>query len=522
MQRLPHSTGLAMTPLIRFVSAFFFCIACMLVSSRTHAEMPSTPIHCSQAAPESPNDNAGAPDVIAFFACGLHRPSSPPGINKSTTQALNLQTISINAEASTLESSWTEIPVSRRQIGKINYSSTVATNRAHANNLGQSTAVIAGEKFTLIMSMAGLRVMNNQSEQWGFSPVISANNVRAHNMMPDETHNAFWLYGMGLFELDIATGNIFSYQPKGQSLGIIQTISGNGPELWIAAENGLFMLNKISRKLFYITSLSNQNPGLTSLSLQENNGVSSAWALCSSSCVMRILSHPQEGLRITRYALPGQWRLSDPIMHNGSLWLLASQNAGKSFYLSQLNDQDGRLVFKTSKIKLFSLKQTGAKLLGSAYENMYYIDTVSAQANLLSGDIATDGATALGKRILFTGASYVHSEGTAAATRYIMDISKGWQSPSHILAYEGWASKQPMNMFDYLPSVFDYSSNSHNIWLLLSLGRNVGSNTIIPARYDRIKNQFHIYRLKQTSIDINSPFYLTKETVIVPNKGPYE
>lgn len=431
---------------------------------------------------------AEARPAFERFMCGLYAvPRAPAPELVPTGASVDLGWKAPGGALKPLvKPNWRELATTVELVDTVNFKTPPKIDFSAFGNLAQPASLVVGEQVVWLVTPGGARVYDGKRRLWSFTPPLHAGEVRPRDVAVDEAAGSAWFFGRELFRYDLAEHRVYRIKPAKRSFRVIRKVAPAAGGLWLATDGGPFWYD--ARRQVLLQLHDDESPVAAPQS-QVAAFADSAWFAGGDGRLLKVIGGdpPRAAFGPPTGKLPP----IELVARQDGLWFLASQDHGRSFQLATV-DREGRLSH--SGLTLFNLRESEGVLVGAAHDLLYRIDPASRSATTIAADIVSIGGLALGKRVLFTGASYVNSRSTDAVGRYVLDLSKGWQTPGRRLAFEGWGPQQSREMFEYAPPLLETAGNRREIWFLIAGNPdNPLFDRSFAVRYDRLNSQAEVF-----------------------------
>lgn len=381
-----------------------------------------------------------------------------------------------------------DVAITAELVDTINFTAPPKIDFAAFSNLAQPASMTVGENAVWLVTPGGLRVFDAKSKRWSFTPKVSTEQVRPKDVILDSQGGSVWLFGKDLYQYEMAAHRIYRYKAPAKLFHVIRKVAPVANGLWLATDGGAFFFDTKRKAL---QQLQADSKPVTLAFSQVAAGRSGVWFASGEAHLLRIQRN-SDRLSVQMSGALGGLPPIELVARDSGLWMLHTQDQGRSYQLATVSASD--LALTTSRARLYSLRETDGQMLASAYDKLFRVDTENRKLVQVNADIAAIGSLALGKRVLFSGVSYVNSRSTGSVGRYVLDLSKGWQQPASRIMFEGWSSKQSSDIFAYLPALLETGVNQREVWFLIA--DNLGSprfDRTVAARYDKRSGRAEVF-----------------------------
>lgn len=472
-----------------------------------------------------PREDAGLNDLLTVrrFLCSMYLEKPRPLLlNSRSPKPLALKPGETASFAPLSVATLVDVVTLPELLDTVDFSHASLITPMMFRNLGQVASLTAGNSGAWLLTPGGLKVFDSATQRWSFTTAVTTEDVRPRDMLLDEAGDSLWLYGRSLYQYRLRTHELLRYRTPGKPFTVIRKIAATRNSMWLATDRGAFFLDKQRMKLQQLRT--EGSAGSVTLTQVAVNPDGEAWFAAADSRLLHVRHNAGGKLTVEQSKTLSSVPPVELVARNDGLWMLVSRDNGKSYVLAKLASATADARLLTGSDTLYSLRESGGTLFASAYDSLYLIDTAQNRLQELNADVATLGNMALGKRILFTGASYVQSSSTASVSRSVVDLSKGWQQPMAALAFEGWSTQQPMHLYTDLPEIVESASTPADLWFLLA--HNLTGKQFAPLlalRYERKRKLLHFYVEAWSVSQSGKQAYTVRDySILVRQTAPFQ
>lgn len=342
-------------------------------------------------------------------ARGAANPATPITIEKTFALALS-------ANSSALPEA---VPMSWQPVATLEFDS-LADRAVTGSATSQNSEPVRTGFLAWRVSPEGTQVKDVRTGQSASISNLTSSDVRPRSIVYDERLGTVWFYGETLYRYRMASRTLERLQLHGEAFRAIRK-AVNGPSgLWLAAGNGIFVLDKNSVSLKKI-----RNAGADGASIINAAATGKEiWFATAGARLVRITDNaPDQPLVAISARLPGD--TAEMIIASSTLWVLLSDKHGDHYKVAYV-DQDRKQVSVITG-KYFSLGEDNGQITASAYDTVFHIDPVARTiARLKISETGLLARAARRESVLFAGSSYGYKDNCEIVEHGQVDISKGW------------------------------------------------------------------------------------------------
>lgn len=278
---------------------------------------------------------------------------------------------------------------------------------------------------------SGTRVFNSQIGKYAEIPALTSTTVRPRDLVFDQRNGIVWFYGTTVYRYRIANQTIEKLQLPSVTLQSIRKAVIAPTGLWLATEDGVFLLDKSGTTLQKIEHSKLNDLRFINIAASDSD----IWLVSDKAQLIRLAYRASNHIEL---AISSQLAGAIPaeiFIANRTVWMLLSNRHGEDYKLGFLDTASQQLQIFSGKY--FSLREeANDQLMASTYSTTFRIDPVRRTLTKLPLAESAMLADAIrNAAVLFVGASYGYKDNCEIVERGKLDISKGWIN--NLLAIQG-------------------------------------------------------------------------------------
>jgi hypothetical protein len=349
-------------------------------------------------------------------AIAIADPAEPIRITTQTSLALSRTTA---AQLLPVQKSW-------QPLSPLRLESSPSTHESAAPGNDSMREWISTGDLSWLVTPDGTRLRDHATGQQFYTTALTSSNVRPSDIVYSQRLGAVWFYGDALYRYRIDSHALERLQPATTTIETIRKAVLSPSGLWLAAGNGIFVLDEAGTALQKITYGQLGRSSVVNAVAAGND----IWFATAEPRLIRIAPQASGQLGVAASTTPLPGPVAEMVVAKNSLWLLMSNRHGDSYKLAYIETGNDRLNVLDGKY--YSLRSEEGHLLARNYSTLFEIDPVAKTITRYNPDEAH--LLARSKRdsaILFLGSSYVYKDGCEIVEHGRFDLSKGW-SGTHV------------------------------------------------------------------------------------------
>lgn len=271
-----------------------------------------------------------------------------------------------------------------------------------------------------VVASSGTQVLDNRTGSSASIPELTSNEVRPRDIVYDKQAGIVWFYGENLYRYQIVSHTLEQLNLSGETWHVIRKVSRGQAGLWLAAGNGIYLLDAADGALKKIRHPAVDGAHMINMATSDRD----TWFVTADARLIRLGMAGSDRFGLTASgALPGV--PADMAVAGRTVWLLMGGKHGDYYQLAYVGERPDQLGVMPGKY--FGLADKDGQLTASAYATTFRIDTVNktivairpGEAGLLTNAIRNES-------VLYVGLSYSYKDGCEIVEHAQLDISKGW------------------------------------------------------------------------------------------------
>ncbi len=284
----------------------------------------------------------------------------------------------------------------------------------------QEAAMMRTGPLSWVVTPAGTQVLDNRTGSSASIPELTSNKVRPRDIVYDKQAGIVWFYGENLYRYQIVSHTLEQLRLSSANWQVIRKVSRGQAGLWLAAGNGIYLLDAADGTLKEL-----RHPALAGAQLINlATGDRDAWFATADARLVRvgIATSGRFGLTVSA-ALPGV--PADMVVAGQSVWLLMAGKHGDHYQLAYVGERPDQLAIMPGKY--YGLAEKDGQLMASAYAALFRIDPANKTVVAIRpGEVGLLANAIRNESVLYAGLSYSYKDGCEIVEHAQLDISKGW------------------------------------------------------------------------------------------------